>query len=173
MQLLCERIRTVVLCIWGQQSATTIGFCPRFGNCKYAMRLRSALEDFEANTLAAITGLFGKLRYLGTLHDGEGTYNHWGLQKVHGKDAAHVAINTSHRSVLSRILKTPLAVLLEEIGASSESRRIAALELLSALKSPQTLPKSPPPASQSHFKSVLHALSALAESRNTANPRNA
>ena len=137
------------------------------------MRLRSALEDFEANTLAAVPGLLGKLHYLGTLHDGDGAYNHWGLEKVYGKDSAGSAITTCHRALLSRILKTPLSVLLDDVGASSPNCQLANGEFLCLLKSPHSLPKSPPPASQIHFRSVLHALSALAESGNNANRQNA
>ena len=137
------------------------------------MRLRSALEDFEANTLAAVPGLLGKLHYLGALHDGNGTYNHWGLEKVYGNDAARSAISTCHRALLSRILKTPLPVLLDDVGASSANRQLAGSEFLRSLNSAHSLPKSPPPASQVHFKSVLHALSALAESGNSANRQNA
>jgi hypothetical protein len=137
------------------------------------MRLRSALEDFEANTLAAVPGLLGKLYYLGTMHDGDGTYNHWGLEKVYGSDAARSAINTCHRAVLSRVLKTPLRALLDDVDASSANRQLAKGEFLSSLNSLHSLPKSLPPASQVHFRSVLHALSALAETGNNANHRNA
>jgi hypothetical protein len=137
------------------------------------MRLRSALEDFEANTLAAVPGLLGKLSYVAALHVGNGAYSHWGLEKVYGKDAAGGAINTSHRTLLSRILKTPLSVLLQDVRASSASCQLAPTEFLLSLGSPQSLPKSPPPASQVHFRSVLHALSVLAESRHTANHLNA
>ena len=137
------------------------------------MRLKSALEDFEANTLAAVPGLMGKLYYLGALHDGDGAYRHWGLEKVYGKDAARGAITTCHRALLSRILKTPLPLLLDDVGASSANRQLATKEFLSTLTSPHSLPKSPPAASQVHFKSVLHALLALAESGNSANRQNA
>ena len=137
------------------------------------MRLRSALEDFEANTLAAVPGLLGKLYYLGALHDGDGTYNHWGLEKVYGNDAAWSAIGTCHRALLSRILKTPLPILLDDVGASSAKGQLATREFLFSLKSPHSLPKSPPAASQVHFRSVLHALLALAESGNNANRQNA
>ncbi len=137
------------------------------------MRLKSALEDFEVNTLAAVPGLLGKLSYLGHLHDGEGAYQHWGLEKVYGKDAARGAITTCHRALVARILKTPLPVLLEDVGRSSANRHLATRDFLSSLQAPHSLPKSPPPAAQVHFNSVLHALLALAERRNSANPRNA
>ena len=138
-----------------------------------SMRLKSALEDFEANTLAAVPGLLGKLSYLGELHDGDGASRHWGLEKVYGKDAAGGAMRASHRTLLSRILKTPLPVLLDDVGTSSAIRQVATKEFLLSLKLPHSLPKSPPPASQIHFRSVLHALSALAENRNNANHQNA
>ena len=137
------------------------------------MRLRSVLEDFESNTLAAVPGLLGKLSYLAALHDGNGAYGHWGLDKVYGPDASQAAITTLHRAVLSKILKTPLPVLLDDVRNSSAGHQVAAKEFLFSLSSPQSLPKSPPPASQVHFKSVLHALLALAESRHTANRQNA
>ena len=107
------------------------------------------------------------------MHDGNGVYNHWGLEKVYGKDAAGGAIGASHRTLLSRILKTPLPVLLDDVGASSATCQLATREFLFFLKSTHSLPKSPSPASQVHFRSVLHALLALAESRNNANPQNA
>jgi hypothetical protein len=137
------------------------------------MKLRSVLEDFEANTLAAVPGLLGKLSYLGALHDGNGAYGHWGLEKVYGPEAMRAAINTSHRRLLSKILKTPLPVLLDDMKDSSASHQLAAEEFLFSLNSPQSLPKSPPPAAQVHFKSVLHALLALAASRHTASRQSA
>src|SRR6266404_7404130 len=137
------------------------------------MRLRSVLEDFEANTLAAVPGLLGKLSYLAALHDGNGAYGHWGLEKVYGPDASQAAITSLHRAVLSKILKTPLPVLLEDVRNSSAAHQVAAREFLFSLNSPHSLPKSPAPAAQVHFKSVLHALLALSESRHTASRQNA
>lgn len=137
------------------------------------MRLRSALEDFEENTLGAVPGLLGKLSYLGALHDGNGAYNHWGLEKVYGKDVARGAMSASHRTLLSKILKTRLAVLLDDVRTSSANQHLAAREFLFSLSSAPSLPKSPSSASQVHFRSVLHALLALAETQHDANLRNA
>jgi hypothetical protein len=138
------------------------------------MRLRSANEDFEANTLHAVPGLLGKLCYVGTLHNGDGRYEHWGLTKIYGQDAAGVAIGGSHKSLISKVLKTPLSQLLDDVRSSSAGRHLNALEFIRQLRSELALlPKAPSPAAEIHFKSVLHALSALVETRNTANPRNA
>jgi hypothetical protein len=62
------------------------------------MRLKSVLEDFEANTLRVVPGLLGRLFYVGRLHDGHGGYDHWGLAKVYafgGPEEA--AVGTAQR----------------------------------------------------------------------------
>ena len=135
------------------------------------MRLKSALEDFERNTLSAVPGLLGRLSYVGRLQDGTGTYDHWGLAKVYGDDAAQYAIRASHRILLSEILKKPLAVLLKDVLTSCSNEHPTEGELLASLTlSP---PKHLSPASLAHLRSVLCALSALVESRNAANLRGA
>jgi len=135
------------------------------------MRLKSALEDFEANTLGAVPGLLGRLSYVGRLHDGKGTYGHWGLAKVYGDDAAQCAIRASHRVLLSEVLKQPLAVLLKDVPASCSNKQLTEREFLATLA--QSSPKPLSPAARAHLGSVLSALSALVESRNNANLRGA
>jgi hypothetical protein len=135
------------------------------------MRLKSAVEDFEANTLRAIPGLLGRLSYVGRLQDGKGTgngrYAHWGLARVYGDDAAQRAIRASHRVLLSDVLKKPLAALLKDVLASCSNEDLTEREFLA------TLAQSPPnplsPAARAHLRSVLSALSALVESRDSAN----
>ena len=139
------------------------------------MRLKSALEDFEANTLGAVLGLLGRLSYVGRLHDGKGTgtgrYEHWGLARVYGDDAAQSAIRASHRVLLSEVLKKPLAVLLKDVPASCANEHLTESEFLAALA--QSSPKPLSPAARAHLASVLSALAALVESRENANPRGA
>jgi hypothetical protein len=132
------------------------------------MRLNSAPEDFERNTLAAVTGLLGRLFYVGRLHDGSGRYGHWGLAEVYGDAEAQSAIHASHRGLLSQVLRKPLAVLLEDVPASCANEQLTETELLSALTQPP--PQSFSRAVRTHFSSVLNALSALVEARNDANP---
>jgi len=135
------------------------------------MRLKSALEDFEANTLGAVPGLLGRLSYVGSLHDGKGQYDHWGLTKVYGDDAAQRAIRASHRVLLSDVLKKPLAALLKDVAASCSNEDLTEGEFLASLA--QSPPKPLSPAARAHLRSVLSALSALVESRNNANLRGA
>jgi hypothetical protein len=132
------------------------------------MRLKSAIEDFETNTLSAIPGLLGRLSYVGRLQAGNGTYDHWGLAKVYGYDAAQCAIRTSHRILLSEVLKKPLAVLLKDVPTSC-SKHLAEGEFLASLALAQPAPKPLSPAALAHLRSVLSALSALLETRNDAN----
>lgn len=139
------------------------------------MRLKSALEDFETNTLGAVPGLLGRLSYVGGLRDEKGTgtgrYEHWGLARVYGDDAAQSAIRASHRVLLSEVLKKPLAVLLKDVPASCANEHLTESEFLAALA--QSSPKPLSPAARAHLGSVLSALSALVESRENANPRGA
>jgi len=135
------------------------------------MRLKSALEDFEANTLGAVPGLLGRLSYVGRLHDGNGIYNHWGLAQVYGDEAAKCAIRASHRELLSEVLKKPLAMLLQDVPASCSNEQLTEREFLATLA--QSSPKPLSPAARAHLGSVLSALSALLESRNNANLRGA
>jgi len=135
------------------------------------MRLKSALEDFEANTLGAVPGLLGRLSYVGRLHNGDGMYEHWGLAKVYGHDAAQGAIRASHRVLLSEVLKKPLAVLVKDLLASCSNEHLTGGEFLASLT--HSPPKPLSPAARAHLRSVLSALSALAESRNNASLRGA
>lgn len=137
------------------------------------MRLKSAREDFEANTLGAVPGLLGKLSYISQLSDNNGAYSHWGLERLYGNDAARHAISAVHRTLLSKILKAPLRVLLDDVAKSCSNQQLTEGEFLFSLNAAHSLPESPPPASTQHLKSVLHALLALAENRNRANPQGA
>lgn len=130
------------------------------------MRLKSAVEDFEANTLRAVPGLLGRLSYVGRLRDGEGQYEHWGLARVYGDDAAQRAIRASHRVLLSDVLKKPLAALLKDVLASCSNEHLTEAEFLASLSQ---APKPLSPAARAHLRSVLSALLALVESRDSAN----
>ena len=135
------------------------------------MRLKSALEDFEANTLGVMPGLLARLSYLGSLHDGEGIYDHWGLTKVYGEQTAQRAIRSSHRGLLFEVLKKPLVVLLKDVVVSCSNEHLTEQEFLAQLaqSSPRPVPKPLSPSARAHLGSVLSALSALVESRDAAN----
>jgi hypothetical protein len=129
--------------------------------------LQSALEDFERTTLGAIPGLLRKLRYIAELHDGHGSYSHWGMGRVHGEAAARRAIRSSHAAVLTTVLRTPLRVLAEDLSCAAESGDFTALAFLSSLEtmSDRILPDRTLTATEKHLKAVLHALSALLQNQ--------
>jgi hypothetical protein len=133
--------------------------------------LKSALEDFESTSLGAIPGLLGKLHYLAVLHDGRGSYSHWGMARVHGEEAARRAIRISHAAVLAQVLRAPLRVLDEDLKGSASRAQTTAAEFLSSLKqlAPRVLPERSVEASQKHLKAVLHALSVLLANPGRAN----
>lgn len=131
------------------------------------MRLKSALEDFEANTLGALPGPLGRLSYVGQLHDGNGAYDHWGLAQIYGAEAAQRALRASHRGALSDVLRKPLATLLQDLIASCSSQELTERDFLSGVAN--TAPKPLSSAARAHLASVVSALSALAENQNTPN----
>jgi hypothetical protein len=125
--------------------------------------LKSALEDFEETTLAAVPGLLGKLHYIAGLHDSRGGYSHWGMGRVHGEEAARRAIRIAHSAVLSQVLRTSLRVLDQDLRRSVSREQITERELLVSLENQarQALPDGSVAASEKHLRAVLHALSAL------------
>jgi|ERR1017187_4173899 hypothetical protein len=135
------------------------------------MRLKSAREDFETNTLGAVPGLLGRLSYVGRLQDGKGKYEHWGLAKVYGDDAAQGAISAAHRILISEVLKKPLGELLKDVVTSCANEHPKEKESVVSLR--QAAPRPLSAAARAHLKSVMNALSALVENRNDPNPRGA
>jgi hypothetical protein len=171
--LLDEDGITVLLCIRRYSAAHLPRLVLLFGKRKSVV-LRSAFEDFEEKTLSAVPGLLGKLRYIVLLHNDRGAYSHWGLAKIHGSDTAERAIRSSHRTLVTQILRTPLRELADDLQQSAISADVKEFEFLSTLEAPMNddLPAQNFRASEKHFTSVLRTLSALAQNRVPANSRN-
>jgi hypothetical protein len=136
------------------------------------MTFLSASEDFLATTLAALPGVWGKLQYLSSLRS-DGTYDHWGLTRLHGEAAVQRALGEAHRDVFLQILRTPLAPLLEEASLSAAEQELDAASYLRRLSqaSPALLPPDLGGGMEAHFSSVLKALSKLAQARSSATRR--
>ncbi len=137
------------------------------------MTFLSASEDFLATTLAALPGVWGKLQYLSSLRSEDGTYDHWGLTRLHGEAAVERALGEAHRDVFLKVLRTPLAPLLEEAGLSAAEQELDAASYLRGLsqESRKLLPPDLGGGMESHFSSVLKALSKLAQARSSATRR--
>src|ERR1700693_1182086 len=84
------------------------------------MTLKSALQDVKETTLAAVSGLLGKLSYLASLRRAQGRYEHWGMQAVHGPESSERALKTAHAEIVAGVLRTPLASMMEDLHESSQ-----------------------------------------------------
>jgi hypothetical protein len=132
------------------------------------MTLKSALQDFKETTLAAISGLLGKLAYLASLRHTQGRYEHWGMESVHGRESSERALKTAHAEVVAGVLRTPLASLVEDL---EESSRKSGIEPQAYVDGMQTRFEALLPGSRndspaaSHLNSVLVALSSLEKNR--------
>ena len=148
----------------GQKNSDLFGICNK-------MSLKSALQDVKETTLSAVSGLLGKLSYLGSLRGPRGAYNHWGMQIVHGVDSSERALRQVHLEVMARVLRTPLPSLLEDLKHSSEGSGIAGSEYVEKMRGQlaDLLPegRQNTPAS-SHLNSILIALSSLERNRGRA-----
>jgi hypothetical protein len=132
------------------------------------MTLKSALQDLKETTLAAVTGLLGKLNYLASLRRGHGKYEHWGMETVHGSESAGRALKMAHSEVMTGILRTPLATLEKDLEESSRAQGVAPQTYVEQMRgrADDLLPegKQHSPAA-THLNSVLLALSKLKKNR--------
>jgi hypothetical protein len=130
------------------------------------MTFHSPLEDLRTTTLDAISGSLRKLEYLAGLRTKRGTYNHWGLARLHGEQAAKKAIEEEHHLLVSAVLATPIELLLEDVDQSSQVEHITPTQYLARLKrEPGLLPPNPGAGSKEHLSSVLDALLSLIRNR--------
>jgi len=134
------------------------------------MTLKSALQDLRETTLAAVSGLLAKLAYLASLRDREGGYRHWGMSLVHGPEASDRALKAAHGEVLSRVLRTPLNSLLEDLRESSQESGVSSKTYVQGMcgQLDELLPAQQDEASARHLNSVLVALSLLEKSQERA-----
>ena len=136
------------------------------------MTLKSALQDLRETTLAAVSGLLAKLAYLGSLRRREGGYQHWGMSLVHGEEPADRAMKAAHSEVLSTVLRTPIAGLLEDLRESSLDKQQTPEAYVEDMREQfnELLPSPQDAASARHLNSVLVALSSLEKNRKRATP---
>jgi hypothetical protein len=135
------------------------------------MTLKSALQDVKETTLAAVSGLLGKLVYLASLRRAQGRYEHWGMELVHGPESSERALRTAHTEIVARVLRSPLPALVEDLEESSRADGVAAQAYVEGMRDrfEDLLPgeRQDSPAA-SHLSSVLLALSSLEKNRGRA-----
>jgi hypothetical protein len=135
------------------------------------MTLKSALQDVKETTLAAVSGLLGKLAYLASLRRRQGRYEHWGMELIHGPESAERALKTAHTEVVADVLRTPLESLVADLEESSRATGVAASAFVEGMREhlDELLPgddHASPAAT--HLSSVLLALSRLEKNRGRA-----
>ena len=135
------------------------------------MTLKLALQDVKETTLAAVSGVLGKLTYLASLHRAHGRYEHWGMEVVHGSESSERALKAAHAEIVAGVLRTPLASLEEDLEESSRGSGIAAQAYVEQMRThfDDLLPdgRQNAPAA-SHLSSVLLALLSLQRNRGRA-----
>jgi hypothetical protein len=136
------------------------------------MTLKSALQDLRETTLAAISGLLGKLSYLASLRRREGGYLHWGLSLVHGEESSERALRVAQTEALSNVLRTPISELVEDLRESNRNSDKTAEGYVENMREQFTelLPSADDAASAAHLNSVLIALSSLEKAQKPATP---
>ncbi len=135
------------------------------------MTLKSALQDVKETTLAAVSGLLGKLAYLASLRRGQEGYQHWGMSLVHGTESSDRAMKTAHTEVVADVLRSPLVSLENDLEESSRNSGVSARAYVEGMRGQieDLLPggrKDSPAAA--HLNSVLLALSSLEKTREHA-----
>jgi len=130
------------------------------------MPLLTAHRDF-LRSLEAVPGLWNKLHYLARLRQDQ-SYEHWGLIKIHGEEAATDAMREVHRILVTETLRRSLPELLEELNRFVKEEGDAALTLVSELieKRGLSLPPGTPEAPTKHFSYAMSVVSSLLKARN-------
>jgi len=131
------------------------------------MTLKSTLQDLRETTLAGVSGVLAKLAYLASLRNRDGGYRHWGLSLVHGEESSDRALKAAHAEVLSTLLRTPIAELVEDLRESTEGSKEAGTYVEGMRQEfSKLLPSPEDTASARHLNSVLIALSSLESKKN-------
>lgn len=135
------------------------------------MARKSAYDDLVGTTLEKVRGSWGKLCYLAGRRGTEGTYTHWGFERVHGTAVAQDTFMQAHRSVLAVILRSRLQLLIDDVDQASQAEGVSPASYVARLKEGlrQLLPSGCPRMTELHLVSVLKTLSIL-ETRHHSPP---
>jgi len=127
------------------------------------MGIRTPLEDFVKNTLAALPGYWQKLLYFGELRRETAKYDHWGMKRRYGAEASTQAMSAAHTDVFLRILRTPLRVLLADLRTAAAPQNRTQEEYVETLREQrdEILPVDDGGGSVKHFDLTVRTLDAL------------
>ena len=129
------------------------------------MTLLSANRDF-LKSLNAVPGLWNKLHYLAKLRQ-DASYEHWGLIKIYGADAAIDAMQEVHRVLVTETLRRTIPDLIADLSRFCEEQGESSLALVSELvaRGGLSLPPGTAEVPTKHFSYVMSVVSALLKAR--------
>jgi hypothetical protein len=136
------------------------------------MTLTSAKNDFM-RTLNSVPGLLGKIFYLATLRNEVGEYEHWGFEKIHGRELAAESISTAHKIIFTDVLRSPILELwseIESLADGNEGSIEGTMNRLMDLKT-QAVPERACRGPRIHFNAVVEAVSALVAAQRQSSRR--
>lgn len=128
------------------------------------MTLTSATEDFASRTLDGLGSDFRRLAYLATLQ-GPGGYDHWGLERKHGREAAADAIARAHTAVFLRILEMTVAHAAADLHQAAGEEQRGDAEFLNGLAQlgSALVPRHTGGGSAKHLQWILFLLAKLVD----------
>ena len=134
-------------------------------NMQRHRKKESCLEDSIKTILAKVMGTWGKLQYVASLRQPEGTYFHWGLTRLYGERAVRKALVEVHVGLVRQVLRSPLSELLEDLKREAEDCGSSSGQCLSNLSrcAAELVPAESREGSRRKFNSVLTALSAIVQ----------
>jgi hypothetical protein len=94
------------------------------------------------------------------------------LSLVHGEESSERALQAAHADVLSKVLRTPISELVEDLRESSRGTEESAEAYVKNMRQQfsELLPSPQDEASARHLNSVLVALSTLEKNQKPATP---
>jgi hypothetical protein len=123
------------------------------------MTFLSAEEDFRIRTLGSFCGALQKLAYIAQLRS-QGSYEHWGMSRTYGDEAAQAAIARNHTNAFLDALSKPLEELRSEIDFADSQDAKESLAILRALRGQAnaSVPADLGSGTASHLSFVLESL---------------
>jgi hypothetical protein len=88
------------------------------------MTFLNAYDDFMQSVDVFMSAL-DKLEYLESLRDESGTISHWGVERVHGVNAARNAYGRTENEICGELLRTPLASLWQAVTRAQPGRSLS------------------------------------------------